>query len=227
MCGRFALYTPASRIAEVFEVLDPVDDLPARFNVAPTDPVPVVLENKEGVRKLGMVRWGLIPWFQKDAPPKGPPLINARAETVATKPAFRDAFRRKRCLVPADGFYEWRKDGKERLPYLFRRKDHGLLALAGVWDSFTNADGERVGSCAVLTTDANALVAPLHDRMPAILHPGDWAEWLSRDEADFDRWRDRLAPYPAEEMERIRVDKRVNSVKNDDSSLIEPAPDTP
>lgn len=220
MCGRFALYSPASKIAEVFEVLEPIEVKP-RWNVAPTDAVLTIVQRQsDGQRRMGMMRWGLQPWFMRDQ--KGPPMINARSETIGSKPAFRQAFQQKRCIVPADGFFEWKKEGKSRIPYFFQRKDGRPLALAGLWDSWKDDDDVRHPSCTVLTTGPNALVEPLHDRMPVILHEADWGDWLMPRGEDLAEWKERLVAFPAEEMTVTRVSPRVNSVKNDDESCIVP-----
>lgn len=212
MCGRFALFTPASRIAEIFDAIEPLDVAP-RWNVPPTDPIVAVIANDAGVRRLGLVRWGLQPFFLKDK--KGPPLINARAETLLAKPMFRSAFAARRCLVPADGFYEWEKVGKERRGWFFGRKDREPLAMAAIYETIKDEAGERHGSAAVITCGANELVAPIHDRMPVILPRSEWAGWLDRSDQDAEHWLAHMVPLPASQMRRFRVGPAVNSVKND------------
>lgn len=218
MCGRFALYTPASRIAEIFDLIEPIDLTP-RYNVAPTNQIPIVIASDSG-RKLGMVRWGLQPFFLKDKP--GPPLINARAETLLQKPMFRRPLTHHRCLVPADGFFEWERVGKVRKPWLFAMADGDVFAMAGLWESTRGDDGARQSSVAIITTDSNALVVPIHDRMPVIVHRDDWSAWLDRDNVDAEGWIAKLVPFPAEAMRAVRVDPRVNNVKNDDSGCVAP-----
>lgn len=218
MCGRFALFTPASRIAEIFDAIEPLDVAP-RWNVPPTDPIVAVIATETGARRLGLVRWGLVPFFLKDK--KGPPLINARAETLLTKPMFRSAFAARRCLVPADGFFEWQKVGKERRGWFITRKDREPFAMAAIYETIKDDAGARHGSAAVLTCGANELVAPIHDRMPVILAASDWSGWLDRSDHDAEHWLAKLVPLPAEEMVRYRVGPAVNSVKHDTPDCVE------
>jgi putative SOS response-associated peptidase YedK len=212
MCGRFALYTPAARIAEIFEVVEPLD-VAARWNVPPTDPIVAVMIARDGQRRMGMVRWGLQPFFLKDK--KGPPLINARAETLVSKPMFRSAFSDRRCLVPADGFYEWERVGKERRGWFIGRKDREPFAMAALYETVKDEAGERHGSAAIITCEANELVAPIHDRMPVILPRSEWAAWLDRSDHDVEYWLSKLKPLPSADLIRYRVGPAVNSVKND------------
>jgi putative SOS response-associated peptidase YedK len=172
MCGRFAITLPHDAMAQLFEAV-PANDLPGvpNYNVCPTDPVHVVT----GDRRLASMRWGLIPaWYKK--PNGGPLLINARAETIAQKPAFREAVRQRRCIVPATGFYEWTKSGDERLPWWITRQDGAPMAFAAVWQMWGRDD--PTATVAIVTTAANAEMAKLHDRMPVVLEPGDWSLWL-------------------------------------------------
>ena len=223
MCGRYMITSPVEAIREAFGVEDR-PNLGPRYNVAPTQSVPIVrarAPGEEGAagRELVLVRWGLVPFWAKDLK-FGYRTINARAETVATAPAFRDAFRRRRCLVVADGFYEWQKRNGGKQPYLVRVRGSGPFAFAGLWESWTDkASGERTESCTIIVTRANALVAPIHDRMPVILAPADYAAWLDPAAAD---GRTLLRPYPAESMEAWPVSPRVGNVKNDDAELAEP-----
>lgn len=178
MCGRFALTLPTDAMARLFAA-SPANDLPPlpRFNICPTQDVHVVLANDSG-RQLRKMRWGFVPHWSKSLT-DGPLLINARAETVADKPAFRSAVRARRCLIPADGFYEWTKgEGAARLPWYIRPQDDSIMAMAGIWQDWTSATGETVTSCAVVTTAANADMAALHHRMPLVLDPDDWPLWL-------------------------------------------------
>lgn len=218
MCGRFALYAPASDIAEVFGV-DELPEIVDRYNIAPTDPVLGIRAYEDG-RMAEEYRWGLVPFWSKDA--KGAArLINARAEKAATAPAFREAMSRRRLLIPASGFYEWLKVGKDRLPTLFRL-DSGLpMAFAGVWERWRGPDGV-LRTCSILTTDANDVVRPLHDRMPVILPRRSWDAWLDPNQRDAAAVRHLLAPYALDDLEAVPVGTAVNNVKNEGPQLIEP-----
>ena len=179
MCGRFTLRAPASVIAEQFSLFE-VPWLKPRFNIAPTQPVPVVRMTPQQAapqRQFVFLHWGLVPSWAKD-PTIGNRMINARAETVADKPAFRTALRRRRCLIVADGFYEWQTAGKRRQPMFIHIRDDRPLAFAGLWESWEGADHSALESCTILTTAANDLVRPIHDRMPVIVAPEDYADWL-------------------------------------------------
>ena len=194
-------------------------NLPARYNVAPSQDVPIVRLNRERTgRELALVRWGLIPYWAKD-PAIGNKLINARAESVATRPAFREAFQRRRCLVPANGFYEWEKRGRARQPWLIRARGGGLLAFAGVWERWRPPEGEPVHSCAIITGPPNALAGRFHDRMPVILSSDEFEAWLR---AEPDEALGLLGPCPDDWLEAFPVSPRVNSPDNDDPELIEP-----
>jgi putative SOS response-associated peptidase YedK len=195
------------------------DDFPPRYNVAPTEDVPVVRAAPTG-RRLDLLHWGLVPRWAQD-PSIGNRMINARAETAAEKPAFRDALRRRRCLIPADGFYEWKKveGAKRKQPYLFRMKGDRPFAFAGVWESWRR-EGEALESFTILTTGPNELLAGVHDRMPVIVAPADYDRWLdpARNATDV---QDLLRAYPAGEMEAVRVSTRVNNAGFDDPSCAE------
>lgn len=225
MCGRFLNSLPPAEIARLFATTNVAPNYPARFNIAPTDPVLAVRVNpKTGQRSLDTLRWGLVPHWAKDLS-MGARLINARAETLATLPAFRDAFEHRRCLIPAGGFYEWKKDGKTRTPYAVVPTDAPLFAFAGLWENWrdrSTEDAPWVRSCTIVTTSANALVAPIHDRMPAILPREAWAQWLGEAPADAAALQALLQPCPVERMRLYPVSPRVNSVKNDDPSLADP-----
>lgn len=206
MCGRFALHHPMDEVHERFAVQYPLFVLQDRYNIAPTQPIAVVSPE----RKLGAMRWGLVPRWSKD----GRPYINARAETIAEKPAFRANLRSRRVLVPCSGFYEWRAEGKTRLPMMIRLKGGKLFSIAGVWEP-----GEEQHTVALITVAANELVRSVHDRMPAILRAEEEAVWLDRHEPDPARV---LHPYDPDEMELFPVSTRVNGVRDDDAGLIEP-----
>jgi putative SOS response-associated peptidase YedK len=212
--------TPADVLAAQFGVDEIVGDGPdrPRWNVAPTDPVPAISETAEGVRRLGTLRWGLLPSFITD-PATASKRINARAETVATSPAFRGAFSRRRCVLPADGFYEW--DG-EKQPWFIRRADGLPLAMAGLWESWHGPDGLVIRTCAVITTGANQAIFPVHKRMPAILESPAYEQWLDRGRQEASDLLSLLQPAAEDVLERHPVTKLVNNVRNDGPELLEP-----
>lgn len=214
MCGRFTLKADPEELAEVFPWLDP-PRLRARYNIAPTDEILAVRQAPEPL----MVRWGLIPWWTRGEPDKRP-LINARAETAHRARPFRDAFKERRCLIPASGFYEWRREGKARQPYYITAPDGKPLAFAGLYDRWRPVEGEPVRSACILTTDANARVREIHDRMPVILSPGQFQEWLSPD-TPVDRLRE-LLEESGREITMHPVSQKVNKVANDDADCIAP-----
>jgi len=179
VCGRFSLTTPGELIAETFG-LDEAPELQPRYNIAPTQPVLAVRRPREDdPRELVPLRWGLMGPGLRD-PSQGPPLINARAETAARKPAFREAFRHRRCLIPADGFYEWQGEKGAKVPHVIRPRTGGLIAFAGVWRDW-RGEGGVIPTCAIITCPANATLAPIHDRMPVVIGPGDFGLWLGQD----------------------------------------------
>jgi putative SOS response-associated peptidase YedK len=219
MCGRFSRSSPPQAIAEEFGVpVDPAFAASPRFNVCPTEDVLVVARGAEGPA-LGTMKWGLVPWFASD-PKSGVRAINARAETLATTRTFREPFERRRCLVVADGFYEWKKVGDERQPYYVRLRSRRPFAFAGLWDRWKPKDGgPPLTTCAIVTCPANGLMVPVHDRMPVIV-PADARDlWLARETPAADLGA-MLRPYPDDEMEIYPVSKRVSSVKNDDAECI-------
>jgi putative SOS response-associated peptidase YedK len=215
MCGRYELHSNPSAIALAFG-LGAVPDIPARYNIAPTQQVPIVRVNASGERELVQLRWGLVPRWARD-PSIASKLVNARSETVGGR--FGVPYRRHRCLLPADGFYDWkpRGDGRKQ-PMLVAMKDRSTFALAGIYDRWLG-EGEPLDTCTILTTEANALTRAAHHRMPVIVSPDDYARWLDPAEPDP---RDLLAPYPAERMSWWPVSTRVNNVRNDDAACIEP-----
>lgn len=226
MCGRFLNKLPAAEIARIFRTKNATPNYPLRFNIAPTDPVLAVRVNrKTGERSLDALRWGLVPHWAKDLK-FGVRCINARAETLETTPAFRDAFESRRCLIPASGFYEWKKSGNSKIPYAIVPTAAPLFAFAGLWaswrDKAAGESAEWIRSCAIVTGAPNALLEPIHDRMPVILPEEAWAAWLSEEAAEPEALRALLQPIPAERMKVYSVSSRVNSVKNDDEGLIEP-----
>jgi putative SOS response-associated peptidase YedK len=218
MCGRYSITTNPEAMRRLFQFLNATPNVRPRYNAAPTDELPVVRLDKEGNRELAMLRWGLIPSWAED-PKIGYSTINARAETVATKPAFREAFRKRRCLVPADGFYEWEntRDGKQ--PYRITLKDGEPFAMAGLWEWWRRGE-QRIESFTIIVTTANELSRRIHDRMPVILHPDTWDAWLTAKDAETPTVL--LQPYPASQMTIYPVSKRVGNVKNDDPELILP-----
>lgn len=222
MCGRYTLTTPQEQLLARFGLTTVQVPIRPRYNIAPTQPVAVVFH--DAPTTLSSARWGLLPAWQKDT--SGPPLINARAETLRTKPSFRDSFRRRRCWVLCDGFYEWRKnpDGTTT-PFRAILDDSAPFALAGLWDERPLPDGSIQRSCTVVTTEANPLLATLHPRMPVILLPEDERRWL--EETDLDRLEQLLRPYPADAMRVYSVSRAVNRIANDDASLIAPVTPEP
>ncbi len=223
MCGRFTLRTNAASLVGQFAADLPFD-VPLRYNIAPTQLVASVrIQPDEAARQWQMVRWGLIPSWAKEAS-IGNRMINARAETVADKPAFRSAWRRRRCLIPADGYYEWQKTGKSKQPYYIRMQDDVPFAMAGLWERWTNPEkGEIVESCTIITTDANELTRPVHDRMPVILNAADYEMWLDPRLPSPDPLRELLRPFDSHAMRADPVDTYVNSPRNDGPRCIQVA----
>jgi putative SOS response-associated peptidase YedK len=226
MCGRYRLSRRKQIIEEHFDSVSGEEDWSARYNIAPTQPVPVIRQHpKEPVRQLPLMRWGLIPSWANDSSVSAS-MINARSETVATKPAFRDALKSRRCLIPADGFYEWSRTGKTKQPYCFEINEGELLAFAGLWDRWKDPSGQWVNSCSILTTTPNAVTAPVHDRMPVILDQDSYDIWLDPGMTNGAAASELLKPYDARLMRCYPVSTRINYVANDDeacSTPVEPA----
>jgi putative SOS response-associated peptidase YedK len=220
MCGRFALGIPAKILTEYFQTANGPSQ-PERFNIAPSQPVDGVVRQGDD-RVFRVFKWGLVPFWAK-APGSGPRPINIRAESVLGKPAFKGAFRRHRCLVPAQGFYEWKPTEHGKEPFFIARADGAPLGLAGLWDRW-EGDGEALDTCAILTTRANELVAPIHDRMPVIIDPAEFDLWLGAADPGPAGLASLLQPYPARSLRAWRVDTRVNAAKTDDPDLVRPAP---
>ncbi|MBI5568361.1 MAG: SOS response-associated peptidase [Desulfomonile tiedjei] len=221
MCGRFVLMTLARSLASHFRLAEE-PELSPRYNIAPTETIAIVrVASEEPRRLLVMVTWGLVPSWAKDRS-MGPRLINARAESAAEKPAFRAAFKYRRCLVPADGFYEWKKIEGRKQPYLFGNADRKVFAFAGLWERWSGPEGEVVESATILTTDANELLMPIHDRMPVILAEADYDLWLDPTVKTAERLTPLLRPYPAAEMIGYPVSPRVNRAGYEDPDLIAP-----
>jgi putative SOS response-associated peptidase YedK len=235
MCGRFTLTNPNQDMLVQFS-LTQMPALEPRYNIAPTQPVAAVrpvqsqtgtgaMAEEEGGREMALLHWGLIPFWAKD-PEIGARLINARSETVAEKPAFREAFRRRRCLVVADGFYEWMKQDGLKQPFHIRLRDGQPFAFAGLWERWRGPEG-TVESCTLLTTEPNELMRPIHNRMPVILSPADYDLWLDpsvRPGPSPDVLHGLLRPYPAMEMVAYPVSRRVNNPDNEDPRCVEPLP---
>ncbi len=222
MCGRYRLSRRKEIIEEHFETADWQDDWAPRYNVAPTQPIPVIRQHpKEPVRELSLMRWGLIPSWSKYSSVAAR-MINARSESAATKPAFRDPLKFRRCLIPADGFYEWAKTTKGRQPYCFEVGDGELFAFAGLWDRWKDPSGNWIKTCSILTTTPNAVTAAVHDRMPVILDPENYEVWLDPGMRSTDAASDLLKPFDARLMRCYPVSSRINSVANDDEECSRP-----
>ena len=219
MCGRFVQYTVPKELAEQF-TLDGWCAAEPHYNVAPTQSVLTVRVSENGARELVKLRWGLVPAWS-EGPDNRYSMINARAETVSRKPAYRSAFASRRCLIPADGFYEWQPGEHGKTPFLIRRQDRQPFAMAGLWEHWQGKTGEVIESCTTIVTDANALVRDIHDRMPVILSPADYGAWLDPATKDTDRLRALLRPADPEAWTLREVSRDVNSPKNDSPELIE------
>ena len=226
MCGRYLLKAPADALRRAFGFVEQPNLMP-RYNIAPTQDVPVIRERREpkGERTLQLLRWGLIPSWAEDMK-GGAKLINARAEGISERPSFREAFQKRRCLVPSDGFYEWRTEGKIKQPYLIQRRDRAPFASAGLWERWVPKtqppEPAYIDSFTIVTTAANALLKPLHARMPVILAPEDYARWFDRATSEAEL-RALLKPAPEDLLAYFPVSPRVNAAAPDDAGLIEPA----
>ncbi len=220
MCGRFTLTLNTQALEEAFRGFSFPPNVQPRYNIAPGQPI-LAIPN-DGSRRATHFLWGFVPAWAKD--PRRYRFINARAETAAQKPAFRAAFQRRRCLVLADGFYEWRREGKQRQPFYFSLKNRAPFAIAALWETWQGADGSEITGCALLTTQANPLVGAVHHRMPVILPPEAYAVWLSPAGQPPQRLQTLLRPYPAKAMQAWLVTTEVNSPRNDAPHLIEVVP---
>ena len=222
MCGRYKLSRRKQVVEEYFDCASDEPDWAPRYNVAPTQPIPVIRQHpKEPVRKLSLMRWGLIPSWAKDASGAAR-MINARSETASTKPAFRDALKFRRCIIPADGFYEWAKTARAKQPYCFEVNDGELFAFAGLWDRWKDPSGNWIKTCTILTTTPNAVTAPVHDRMPVILDSDGYDLWLDPEVMDVQVASDLLKPYEPQFMRCYPVSGRINHVANDDEECSAP-----
>ena len=221
MCGRYSLTTAPEALRRLFD-FDTTPNLQPRYNIAPTQSAPVVRPAANGGRELAMLRWGLIPSWAKEAS-IGSKMINARSETVAEKPSFRSAFRHRRCLVPADGFYEWRREGEIKQPYRIGMKGGAAFAFAGLWESWPgNDDDDAVETFTILTAEANRRLGPIHARMPVILAPDAYDAWLDAESGSRDDALGLLRPFAEAPMAFYRVSTRVNSPRNDDPDCLTP-----
>jgi putative SOS response-associated peptidase YedK len=220
MCGRFALYSDPFTLARRFEA-EELPELRPRYNIAPTQNIPIVRE-ESGARRFALARWGLIPHWAKDMK-IGYSTINARAETVASKPAFRNAFKHRRALIPADGYFEWQviPGSKTKQPWFIALRDREPMAFAGLWERWRSPEGEELESCSIIVTDANEIMRPIHDRMPVILAPEDWVAWLEAEAKDAQALQNMLKPYPVEGMVAWLVSTKVNSPRNDSTECLE------
>jgi putative SOS response-associated peptidase YedK len=220
MCGRFTQAQIAELDREIFKLLE-LPDLEPKYNIAPTEDAAVIRERAEGGRNLDLLRWGLIPSWAND-PSIGNRLINARAESVTQKAAFRDAFHARRALVPVDGFYEWEKTPHGRQPYYIRVRGGEVYTLAGLWEHFESRETGPVESFTIITTDSNELVRPIHDRMPVILPQEAYDAWLDPANQDVKGLKGLLRPFPADEMDMYPVSRYVNKPQNKDAECVQP-----
>jgi putative SOS response-associated peptidase YedK len=221
MCGRFTLTVNPAEVQETFSPYTFPQKFAPRFNIAPTQPVMVIPNDDQNIADFFV--WGLIPMWAKD-PAIGNKLINARGETLEEKPAFRSSLKYKRCLILADGFYEWKSSGgkKVKTPFFIHMKDRKPFAFAGLWDSWNSPDGSLIKSCTIITTEPNELTGIIHNRMPVILHPRDYAKWLDPSPQTPDRLKSLIKPFPADRMDAYPVSTLVNTPANDTPELVVP-----
>ncbi len=221
MCGRFVQFSPTRVYARMFSILEHADERRPSFNIAPSQELLAVRTGDRGGRELVPLRWGVIPSWSK-GPDSRFNMINARAETVASKPAYRAAFRYRRCIVPSEGFYEWALRGAAKQPFFIRMRDAEPFALAGLWEHWQDASGKRIESCAIIVTEANTTLAQIHDRMPVILPRRHWDAWLNPRQQDAAQLQPLLQPFPSAGMVFHAVSRRVNSPRNEGPDLIAP-----
>ncbi|HZF17175.1 MAG TPA: SOS response-associated peptidase [Steroidobacteraceae bacterium] len=223
MCGRFAFFSPHEAIARLFGLHD-APAVEPHYNIAPTQFIAAVRHEEAAARRIAMLYWGLVPSWAKEKS-IGAKMINARAETVAGKPSFRSAFKRRRCLVLADGYYEWQVGPAGKQPHFIRMRSGQPFAMAGVWEAWREGEGnEPLESCAIITTAANAKLASVYDRMPVILEPAQYDFWMDRRNEDTAMLSSLLVPYANDAMEAVPVSKRVNNARNDEPGLVDPSP---
>jgi putative SOS response-associated peptidase YedK len=222
MCGRYRLSRRKQIVEAHFSSASGEEDWNPRYNIAPTQPVPVIRQNpREPSREWSLFRWGLIPSWASDSSGAAR-MINARSETAGTKPAFRDALKSRRCLIPADGFYEWLRVGKTKQPYCFEVGNAEMFAFAGIWERWKDPSGNWVKTCSILTTTPNAVTSAVHDRMPVILDPDSYDLWLDPGMQDVSAASEMLKPYGAQFMRRYPISTRINHVANDDEECSAP-----
>lgn len=219
MCGRFTIVFDAETLLNRFDIEDIPFDWREIYNVAPGQKIPAVIEDK-GVRRIGQLKWGLVPFWSKDEK-VGYKMINAKSETVQVKPAFKNLFSRKRCIIPADGFYEWKKVGKDKQPMRIMMKTGEPFAFAGLYDTWTSPEGEKLHTCTIITTQPNEVVSDIHDRMPVILKKQDEQLWLDREKFDADLLQSLLVPYDHDQMRAYPVAAMVGSPKNNQPECIQ------
>jgi putative SOS response-associated peptidase YedK len=220
MCGRFVITSAPEALRKLLGYKEQ-PNFPPRYNIAPTQPIPVVRLD-QGERHFTLMRWGLIPSWVKD-PKQFALLINARLEGIAEKPSFRAAMKRRRCLIPADGFYEWQKRGKTKQPYFIRARNRAPFAFAGHWETWADRDGGEIETAAIVTCAANKTLAPVHERMPVIVPPEHYDAWLDSDKNEAKQAAALIGPAPEDFLEAYEISTRVNSVKNDRAENLDPA----
>jgi putative SOS response-associated peptidase YedK len=220
MCGRFVLIANPEAIQTTFDLTTMPASMSPRYNIAPTQPVALI--TNENARELTFYKWGLIPSWSKDASAASK-MINARSESAADKPSFRSAFKRRRCIIPANGFYEWKKQGSDKVPQFIHFKDQELFGIAGLWEVWHDPDGGEVRTCTILTTEANDFMKSIHNRMPVILHKEDYPLWLSPSEEPAPILQGLMQPYSGDDLTAYPVSKMVNRPGTDVPELIEPA----
>ena len=220
MCSRYSLTSPPEAVRAYFGYAD-TPNFPARYNIAPTQPIAVVARDREGVRRFRLMRWGLLPAFVKD-PKTFPTLINARSEEVLVKPSFRNAMRWRRCLIPADGFYEWTGAKGKRRPFLLRPRQGQLIAFAGLYERWHDKDGGEIDTVVILTRPANRTVSPLHDRMPVVLAPEHFTAWLDVKGTPADAAVKLLSPSSDDLFEAIEMHPKINDSRKDEPCIQEP-----
>jgi putative SOS response-associated peptidase YedK len=220
MCGRFVITSAPEALRKLLGYKEQ-PNFPPRYNIAPTQPIPVVRLD-QGERHFTLMRWGLIPSWVKD-PKQFALLINARLEGIAEKPSFRAAMKRRRCLIPADGFYEWQKRGKTKQPYFIRARNRAPFAFAGLWETWADRDGGEIETAAIVTCAANKTLAPVHERMPVIVPPEHYDAWLDSDKNEAKQAAAPIGPAPEDFLEAYEISTRVNSVKNDRAENLDPA----
>lgn len=223
MCGRYTLFTISETLGNLFRVVE-VPKIQPRFNIAPTQQVPVVRLSPDGEREMVTLRWGLIPFWSRE-PFVGRQLINARSETVDKRLSFREPFKHRRCLIPADGFYEWKSEPKEKQPYYISMFDDNPFAFAGLWEHWEGAEGDVIESCTILTTRANEFIITMHDRMPVIIDPTNYDLWLEPNIQEREPLALLMEPYPEDSLTAIPVTTWVNNPRNDDGDCIKPLKD--